>query len=533
MNAPELSDAVLAPLQALLGPRLLSDAASRAFYANDIFWQPGVMPTAIALPETVQEAAAVVRTASELGLAVVPRGGGMSYSKGYLADRPGWIVVDMRRLDRVVEVNADDLYVVVEAGCTWAKLHEALQGSGLRTGYWGPLSGINATIGGALSQQSAFFGSGRFGVVADSVIGLEVILADGRVVATGSGGRTAAKPFTRYSGPDLTGLFLGDTGALGLKARAVLRLRPEAAATGFLSFGFASMAAMVEAQVGLGRTGLIAETFGIDRAKAEHSASVNRVSDNLKALANVARASGGLLKGVREAAAVAGAGTGFLKEHAFTLHMTVETDNDAGLAGSLDRLRRIAAAAGAKEIEPSVPKVMRARPFGPVRGMLGLDGQRWVPIHAVFPLGDAQKVVAANEAYFAERADFVKRHGVLVSVMTMTVGSEFFLEPAFYWYDEITPLHAASLGEAVVKPWLDRPADEGARAAVVELRAGCQQLYAGLGGVSWQIARDYPFRTVLKPETWALLTALKQALDPRGLMNPGALGLGGPAPAMQ
>lgn len=119
----------------------------------------------------------------------------------------------------------------------------------------------------------------------------------------------------------------------------------------------------------------------------------------------------------------------------------------------------------------------------------------------------------------------MRRHGIVLSQMTMTVGNEFFLEPAFYWRDEITALHAAALGEEVVRPWRDRPADPAARQAVIELRRGTQALYAGLGGASWQVARDYPYAEVLKPETWALAQALKQAVDPRGLMNPGSLGL--------
>jgi len=177
------------------------------------------------------------------------------------------------------------------------------------------------------------------------------------------------------------------------------------------------------------------------------------------------------------------------------------------------------------EIENSVAKVMRAKPFSPVRGMLGLNGERWVPIHAVFPLTSAQKVVAANEAYFAGRRSFMHEHGIVYSVMTMTVGSEFFLEPAFYWQDEITPLHVESVGEDVTRPWRNRPANVRTREAVIELRRGTQELYASLGGASWQVARDYPYESVLAPETWSLAQALKSAVDPKGLMNPGSLGL--------
>ncbi len=516
---------LLDDLRAAVGTdAVLADDQSRNYYANDVFWQPGVAPLAIVLPSTADQAAAAVAAATRAGVAVVPRGGGMSYTKGYLPKRPDSIVIDNRKLDRIVELNADDLYVTVEAGCTWAKLNEALEGTGLRTGYWGPLSGINATIGGALSQNSAFFGSGIHGTVAETVMGVTVALADGRKVTTGSGGRLNTKPFTRSGGPDLTGLFLGDTGAMGLKLSATLRLFPRPGHVDFLSFGFQTMQAMAAAQVEMARARCISEGFGIDRTKVEHSASVNKLMDGLKTLGNVAKAGKSLLQGARDALGVAAAGTAFLKAHNFTLHLVVEGRTPGELQHSLETLRAIGRRHGT-EIENTVPKVMRSKPFGPVRGMLGRDGQRWVPIHAVFPLSDAAKVIEANDSFFASKRAFMEQHGIIYSVMTMTVGNDFFLEPAFYWEDEITPLHAASLGEDVVRPWRDRPANPAARQAVAELRRGTQELYAGLGGVSWQVARDYPFREILTPETWSLLEGVKRAVDPQGLMNPGSLGL--------
>ncbi|MEJ5902568.1 FAD-binding oxidoreductase [Ochrobactrum teleogrylli] len=504
--------------------RVLADTATRDYYANDIFWQPGLPPLAVVLPESREELAKAVKLATDQGLAVVPRGGGMSYTKGYLPDRADSIVIDTRKMDRVIEVNVEDLYVTVEAGCTWDKLNTALQGTGLRTGYWGPLSGVNATIGGALSQNSAFFGSALNGTVADSVIGVTVVLADGRIVTTGSGGRQGAKPFTRYGGPDLTGMFLGDNGAFGVKVAATLRLTPKPSETGFLSFGFVSMAAMAAAQVEMARTRLVSEGFGIDRNKANHSASVNRISDGLKTLGNVAKAGKSMLQGLKDAASVAAGGTAFLKAHNFTLHIVTEANSTEQLKSNIETLRLIGNKHGA-EIENTVPKVMRSKPFSPVRGMLGLNGERWVPIHAVFPLSDAQKVVAANDAYFQERKAFMEKYGIVYSVMSMTVGNEFFIEPAFYWNDEITPLHAKSVGLDVVKPWLNNAANPVTRNAVVELRQGTQELYASLGGVSWQIARDYPFESILTPGTWSLTQDIKKALDPSGLMNPGSLGL--------
>jgi D-lactate dehydrogenase (cytochrome) len=248
--------------------RVLSDKSSCEYYANDVFWQPGVVPLAIVLPENRAQAVAAVKAAAAHGVAIVPRGGGMSYSKGYLPERSDSVVVDTRKLNRVLEVNVADRYVTVEAGCTWAQLHEALLPTGMSTAYWGPLSGINATVGGALSQNSAFFGSTLHGTVAAHVLGVTVLLASGDVVTTGSGGRVGTKPFTRYAGPDMTGLFLGDTGAFGLKLAATLRLEPAARHLDYLGFGFEDMRSMALAQVEMSALRAISEGFGIDRAKA-------------------------------------------------------------------------------------------------------------------------------------------------------------------------------------------------------------------------------------------------------------------------
>jgi D-lactate dehydrogenase (cytochrome) len=506
------------------GDLVAADPETRRYYSNDVFWQPGILPAAVAFPQTAEQAAEIIGAATALGLAIVPRGGGMSYTKGYLPDRAGAVVVDARKLNRIVEVNTDDLYITVEAGCTWAQVNDALDGTGLRSGYWGPLSGVNATVGGALSQNSAFFGSALNATVAEAVLGVTVVTADGELLTTGSGGRSNARPFTREGGPDLTGLFVGDNGALGFKLSATLRLLPRPTSVGYLSFGFASLHDMAGVQVALGRERLIAEGFGIDRTKAQHSASVNRISDGLKTLGNVARAGKSMLGGIKDAVGVAAGGAAFLQKHAYSLHLVIEARNDAELATSMTRARVLCAAKGT-ELPDTVPRVMRSKPFSPVRGMLGRDGERWVPIHAIFPMGSWASVVEANEAFFERQRGVMEQHGIVYSVMTMTVGAEFFIEPAFYWPDALTDLHVQSVGADVTAPWRDRPENPAVRDAVARLRAQTQDLYISLGGVNWQVARDYPFRSVLSPATLALLEALKNHLDPRGLMNPGSLGL--------
>lgn len=519
------NESFLSELRAAVGSaQVLSDSDTRDYYGNDIFWQPGIVPLCVVLPQTQAQAVASIKTAAAHGIAIVPRGGGMSYTKGYLPESAQSIVVDTRMLNKVLEINIADRYITVEAGCTWAQVHASLKSTGMNTGYWGPLSGINATVGGALSQNSAFFGSTLHGTVAASVLGVTVLLASGEVVTTGSGGRLGTKPFTRYAGPDMTGLFLGDTGSFGLKLSATLKLEAAPQHLEYLGFGFKDMKSMALAQVEMSAVKAISEGFGIDRAKALNSASVNKLADSVKILSGVARSTNSLLQGIKDAVNVATTGAGYLAEHECSLHLVIEGKSADDLALNLSALRAIGTQYGI-EIENAAARVMRSRPFNSVRGMLGADGQRWVPIHAVFPLSDAGRAVDASAAYFKSQAAQMKQHGIILSHLTMTVGNEFFLEPAFYWQDEITPLHRKSLGDDVVGQWLNRPANLPAREAVIALRKGVQQVYLGLGGVNWQIGRDYPLRQAMQPEAWNMLAAIKSALDPMGLMNPGSLGL--------
>lgn len=410
---------------------------------------------------------------------------------------------------RVLEVNVADRYVTVEAGCTWAEVDAALDGTGLRPPHWGPLSGSIATVGGSLAQNGAFYGSTGNGSVADSVIGVSVVLANGTMVTTGSGGRQHAKPFTRDGGPDMTGLFVGDNGALGFKVAATLRLKRRPENVGCLSFGFSSIVAMARAQAEMSSLQGISEGFGIDRFKAEQSTTFNKPSDSAKASEPVENA---------------GRATARIDAYAFTLHLVVEGFTPSALAESMRAVRAAAGGYGV-EIAATVPASLVARPFGPVRGILGRNGERWVPVHGIFPISAAAPICEATETFLAAQAGLMQDHGIKSSIMTMTVGAEFFIEPSFYWLDEITPLHARTLGADIADAWRGRPANEKTRAMVVKIRRQIQELYAGGGAVSWQAARDYPFREAMKPETYALLQSIKRVVDPKGLMNPSALGL--------
>lgn len=145
-----------------------------------------------------------------------------------------------------------------------ADLREALRGTGLRTPFRGPLSGRHATVGGSVSQNSVYWGAGLFGASADSVVSLEVVLADGRVLHTGTASQLHGTPFFRHFGPDLTGLFTCDNGALGIKSAVTLRLVPERPEVRHLSFDFPDYRRQMAAMSDIARAGLVAQMFGTD-----------------------------------------------------------------------------------------------------------------------------------------------------------------------------------------------------------------------------------------------------------------------------
>ena len=217
--------------------QVLTDADSCSLYAQDVYTK-ATPAIAVVAPSTIDELSRVVAAVTQTGHAVIPRGGGMSYTSGYVPAEAGSVIVDMQRMNQVLEINTEDMYVTVQSGCTWKSLHEALRETGMRTPFWGTLSGIHATVGGGASQNSIFWGSARYGTAADSVLSLDVVLADGTVVSTGANAQQYGSPFFRHYGPDLTGIFLADTGALGFKATVTLKLIPQAGFRQQLSFDF-------------------------------------------------------------------------------------------------------------------------------------------------------------------------------------------------------------------------------------------------------------------------------------------------------
>ena len=507
--------------EAVAADDLIVDAERCADYSEDICGGNAVA-VAVACPRDVAALSHIVASASELGYAIVPRGSGHSYTGGVVPDRDGCLVVDLTGLDRVREVDRVNRWVQVEAGCTWAKLQDALAPHHLRTPFFGPLSGYRATIGGALSQGAAFFGSAMHGPSGKSVLGLTVVLADGSILRTGTG--ADVKPHPHAGGPDLGSFFLGDCGAFGIKAEAVMQLRNAPASEHFASFAFDSMESLLEAQVGLVPVEGIAECFGFDpQAHVNLARGGFDMIEGLGIIADIARTRGSAGARIGRIARLLRHGRQAVAELRYSLHLCVEGDGDYHAMQRLADAAEIALDAGGRPVPDTIPRVTRSRPFRPIKALLGPDGERWLPLHGVLRLSDAQDAWQKVQDVLHDEKAGLEKHEITVSFLTVTSGNSLLIEPHLFWPDALGRFHRGHVTDSQLRQYGAQPARMEARAFAHALRSILVDALHAAGAEHLQIGRYYPYAIRLDPAKLRLLRAMKTALDPDGLMNPGAL----------
>ncbi len=511
----------------ILGPdNLLLDEADRRFYSQDVSKRADFVTNAVIRPGDKEELAAAVKAAVEAGYSVFPRGGGMSYTSGYLPTNSKAITVDMARMNRVLEVNLTDMYVTVEAGCKWVDMHEKLKDTGVRPPFWGTLSGIRATVGGGMSQNSIFFGSGVHGTAADSAIGFEVVLADGSILKTGAGAQVNSSPFMRHYGPDLTGLFTADAGSLGLKATVTLKLITDPPHKRFASFNFKDHPSLFGAASEVSRRGLATESFGFDPYLQSQRMKRQSLASDVKTLTNVMKSSGGAFKALKDGAKLALAGRSFMDDAQYSYHFITEAHSAAGADDALAQIEEICRKAGGEKLENSIPKIISANPFTPLNNMVGPEGERWLPVHGLVPHSKGPETMAAVEQCFADHREEMDAHGINTGYLIATIGtSTCVLEPVFFWPDERMEIQEEVVEDSAKKNFQDFGGRPEGNAVVMKVRAALNKLFLERGAVHMQIGKAYPYREGLEPGSYAVVEGLKKQLDPTGQINPGALGL--------
>jgi hypothetical protein len=244
-----------------------------------------------------------------------------------------------------------------------------------------------------------------------------------------------------------------------------------------------------------------------------------------KTAISVARGAGGALKAVKALASLAKGGTGFIPEGHFSLHLTAAGRCAAAVGADLAEAHRIAARSGGHAVAPTIPRVARAELFANLNGVLGPAGGRWAALNAKVAHSDARRLMAAFDAMIEPHAEEMTAHGVSFTRLISALANHCFsFEVVFHWRDTWLPLHREAPDPAHLAGFAEPPSNPEARALVDRLRRETAELFRVLGAASNQIGRTYPFRAALSPAPERLISTIKDALDPRGLMNPGVLG---------
>ena len=239
-------DHALRRIGEVVGERLSRGVAVRAQHANLTSWHPVQPPDAVVFPETTQEVAAIVAICAAERVPVVPFGVGTSLEAGVNAPFGG-VSIDMGRMNRVLALHADDMDCVVEAGVTRKQLNAHLRDEGL----FFPIDpGADATLGGMASTRASGTNAVRYGTMRDNVMALTVVMPDGSVRRTGSRARKSA------AGYDITRLFVGAEGTLGIITELTLKLHGIPPAIMAATCGFPDLGAACRAVIETIRYGI-------------------------------------------------------------------------------------------------------------------------------------------------------------------------------------------------------------------------------------------------------------------------------------
>src|SRR6478735_1957807 len=223
-------------IEALDAQRVVSGQDERHRHGSDEGWHTPAAPDFVVYPHDTQEAADVVRACIRHRTPIVPFGAGTSL-EGHVAALNGGVSIDMTQADQILRLSVEDMDVTVQAGVTRRQLDEKLRPEGV---FFSVDPGADATIGGMTATGASGTTSVRYGTMRENVISLTVVTADGEIVRTRSRARKSS------AGYDLTRLFVGSEGTLGLITEITLRLQPTPEAMTAATCAFPSLDAAVD-----------------------------------------------------------------------------------------------------------------------------------------------------------------------------------------------------------------------------------------------------------------------------------------------
>ena len=215
-KAREFDQSVLAELRALLGERVSTSAAVREHHGKDESYFPYALPDAVVYARTTEEVRDIINICSRHRVPMIPYGVGTSL-EGHILAVQGGVTIDLSQMNQVLTVHEEDLDAVVQAGVTRKQLNEYIK----HTGLFFPVDpGADATIGGMAATRASGTNAVRYGTMRENVLAMKVVLADGRILQTSTRAKKSA------AGYDLTRLFVGSEGTLGIITEVTVKLYP-------------------------------------------------------------------------------------------------------------------------------------------------------------------------------------------------------------------------------------------------------------------------------------------------------------------
>ena len=454
----EQIETVIAAAREFLGERLSVNAALREQHSHGEDPQPRVVPDAVAYVATSEEAARLLGLCNAHGIPVVPFGAGTSL-EGHVTPVRGGISLDLSRMDAVLEVNQSDMDCRIQAGVTRHRLNEHLRDQGL---FFPVDPGSECTIGGMCATRASGTNAVRYGTIRENVLGLTVALPDGRLIRTGGRVRKSA------TGYDLTRLFIGSEGTLGVMTEIQLRLHGIPEAISAATCQFAALGDAVETVIAVMQAGIpVARIELLDEVQMGACIAYSKL-EGVQALPTLFFEFHGTTAGVAEQAAL--------------------TEEIAAGYGALG----FRWATDAEERN----KLWKARHDGYWAGLALKPGHKGLTTDAIVPISKlAEAILGAQE----------------------DIDASGFTAPM-----------VGHVGDGNFHTIILVPPEEGAMERAMELDRSIVARALALGGsCSGEHGVGLGKREFLEQEhgaeTLAVMRAVKTALDPRGIMNPGKI----------